>query len=370
MAHDGPEMSTLAVRESGFDRRTRIAFEIATWGTAAVLVACAALPTTDPGSRAGLLFTAGLLAVFALIWFHALPEQVFGPMRFLVGTAISQLIAGILLVLTGEVDSPYFVFYFLPTLATTFAMQVSGTIVIGIIAAVTFLTIIVMDIVIGGADDPEVARGAIRMTALVAIVAMTALVSRTMHDTRATLRERTLDLAAQNVELGIARSVGLALARARDLGEIMRAVLDVARQSLGVERIFFFTGAEALTGHTVAGTGAAETFAADPNLRDSPRQRAIRTRRIVIVNDTADEPGVSDRVRTRYGMAAAVFVPLVHRGDLVGLLVLSASTPREWTPSELRLSEAIAEASAPTLAAVLALEEVREERAGLAARDR
>jgi diguanylate cyclase (GGDEF)-like protein len=369
MAHDDVGMATqAAVRPSGFDRRTRLAFEIATWGTAAVLVACAALPTTDSTSRAGLLLCAGLLTVFAVIWFHVLPQTVFGRMRFLVGTAISQIIAGILLVLTGDVDSPYFVFYFIPTLATTFAMEVSGTIVIGVIATVMFLAIIVMDVVTGGANETEIAHGAIRMTALLAFVAMTALISRTMHDTRATLRQRTLDLAAQNVELGVARSVGLALARARDLGEIMRAVLDVAHESIGVERIFFFTGAEALVGHTVAGRSAAERFEADPSLRDSPRQRAIRTRRMVVVNDTAAEPGISERVRAKYGMAAAVFIPLIHRGDMVGLLVLSAGKPREWTPGELRVSEAIAEASAPTLAAVLALEEVREERAGLADR--
>jgi diguanylate cyclase (GGDEF)-like protein len=357
-----------AVSESGFDRRTRLAFEIATWGTAAVLVGCAALPTTDPGSRAGLLFCAGLLAVFAVLWFHLLPERVFGQMRFLVGTAISQVIAGILLVLTEDIESPYFVFYFLPTLATTFAMQVPGTIVVGVIAAITFLTIIVMDVAFGGAREPEIALGAIRLTALLAIVAMTTLVTRTIHETRATLRQRTLDLATQNAELGVARSVGLALARARDLGEIMRAVLDVARQSLGVERIFFFTGTEALTGHTIAGASDAERFDADQSMRNSPRQRVLRTRRTVIVNDAAGDPGISDRVRTKYGMGAAVFIPLIHRGDVVGLLVLSAPTPREWTPSELRICEVIAEASAPTLAANLTLEDVREERAGLADR--
>ena len=357
-----------AVSESGFDRRTRLAFEIATWGTAAVLVGCAALPTTDPGSRAGLLFCAGLLVVFAILWFHLLPETVFGQMRFLVGTAISQVIAGILLVLTEDIESPYFVFYFLPTLATTFAMQVPGTIVVGVIAAITFLTIIVMDVAFGGAQEPEIALGAIRLTALLAIVAMTTLVTRTIHETRATLRQRTLDLATQNAELGVARSVGLALARARDLGEIMRAVLDVARQSLGIERIFFFTGTEALTGHTIAGASDAEPFVADQSMRNSPRQRVLRTRRTVIVNDAAGDPGISERVRTKYGMAAAVFIPLIHRSDIVGLLVLSAPTPREWTPSELRICEVIAEASAPTLAANLTLEDVREERAGLADR--
>lgn len=358
-----------ADRASGFDRRTRIASEIASWGTAVVLIACAALPTSDPSSRAGLLFCAGLLVIFAVIWFHVLPEHVFGRMRFIVGTAISQIIAGILLMLTDDVNSPYFVFYFLPTLATAFAMRLSGTIVTGAIASVVFLTIIVADIVTGGADDPQIALGAIRMTALLAVIAMTALISRTMQDTRATLRQRTLDLAAQNVELDVARKLGLTLARARDRGEIIRAVLEVARESIGVDRIFFFTGDETeSTGHTVAASGVAERFVADTTPRDSPRQRAIRSRRTVVLNDVSREPGISERARSKYGMAAAVFIPLINRGDIVGLLVLSSNAPREWSASELRLSEAIAEASAPTLATVLALEEVRQQRERLAGR--
>jgi diguanylate cyclase (GGDEF)-like protein len=356
-------------RQSGFDRRTRLASEITTWGMAAILVASAALPTTEAASRLGLLFIAGLLVAFGAVWFHVLPERVFGRRRFVIGTAITQLIAGLLLTLTGDISSPYFVFYFIPVLATTFAMRVSGTIATGAIAVVTFLFVIALDIGDGGFNEAEVELGAIKMTALLAIVAMTTLITRTMQDTRATLRQRTLDLAAQNVELGVARSVGLALARARDLGEIMRAILDVASESLGANRIFFFTGGEALSsGHTVAANGPLERFDPDPTLRDSPRQRVMKTRRTVVLNDLANEPGISERVRTKYGMAAAVFVPLINRGEIVGLLVLSASNSRQWTPSELRLCEAIAETSAPTLAALLALDEVREQRGRLTER--
>ena len=132
---------------------------------AAILVAAAALPTTDTVSRGGLLLCAALLVVFAVTWFHLLSETVFGRMNFIIGTVISQVIAGILLVLTEDVNSPYFPFFLLPTLATTFAMRLSGTIVTGVIATVTFFTIILFDIVIGRAEPGEIAIGSILMTA-------------------------------------------------------------------------------------------------------------------------------------------------------------------------------------------------------------
>jgi diguanylate cyclase (GGDEF)-like protein len=358
-----------AAEPGGYERRTRIASEIATWGIAFLIVASAALPVTSVASRAALLLVALLLAIFAVLWFHVIPERVFGRLRFTIGTCITQFMAALLLEVTGDVASPYFAFFLLPILATTFAMKLSATLVTGAVAVIAFISIAAVDVVNGTLSESEISESTIRLASLIAMIAMTSLITRTMQQTREALRTRTTELAAQNVELGVARSVGLALARARDRGEIMRAVLDVARQSLAIDRIFFFTGEEATAdGHTVAANGVSETFELDPSLRDSPRQRAVRARRTVIVNDAAHESGISERVRTRYGMAAALFIPLIHRGEVVGLLVLSSGTPRQWKPSELRLGDAIAEASAPTLATLLALEEVREQRERLADR--
>ena len=61
-------------------------------------------------------------------------DEVFGRLRFTVGTAITQVISAALLVLTGGGDSQYFVFFLVPTLATTFAMRLSGTIAVGVVA--------------------------------------------------------------------------------------------------------------------------------------------------------------------------------------------------------------------------------------------
>ena len=361
-------MVTAPDEAAGYERRIRIASELATWGIAFVLVASAALPTTNEASRLGLLFSAFLLAAFTLLWFHFIPPSVFGPRRFTIGTAITQLIGAALLVLTGGADSDYFVFFFLPTLATTFAMRLSSTLVTATIALVSYGAILTVDFLL----TPEralLSTGTVRLSALVALIGMSVLITRTMRDTRAALRQRTTELAAQNVELDISRSASLALARTHDIAEIARAVLDIARPALGTDRVFLFTGGELMDdGYTVATEGPAATIEADSPLRDSPRQRAVRSRRIVIVNDAAQERGISDEARSKFRIGAALFMPLIHRGDLVGLLVLSAAQPREWSERELRIAEVIAESASPSLAALLALEEVREQRERLAVR--
>jgi diguanylate cyclase (GGDEF)-like protein len=353
----------------GYERRIRIASEIGTWGIALVVLLSAAFPVTTVSSREALLVIAGLLALFAVLWFHVIPQRFLGSWRFTIGACITQILAAVLLNVTGDVASPYFEFYLIPVLATAFAMRVAATLTTGAVALVAYAAINAIDFLNGNLTENEIAESAIQAAALVAVIALTALVTKTMQETRGELHTRSTELAAQNVELDVARSIGLALARARDRGEIMRAILDVARESLGVDRIFFFTGDEnAGNGQTIGPGATTESFEADPSPRDSPRQRAVRTRRTVIVNDVSQEPGVSERVRTKYGMAAALFIPLIHRGAVVGLLVLSSSRTREWTPSELRMGEAIAEASAPSLATLLALEQVREQRERLSER--
>ncbi len=354
--------------EAAYERRIRLASEVATWGIAAILVASAALPTTEPISRLGLLFSAALLSIFAILWFHVIPERIFGPLRFTIGTGLTQLVGAILLMLTGGSDSNYFVFFTFPTLATTFAMRVASTIVVGSIGLIALIAMIVGDSLVE--DRAAVYQlGAVRVSAFVALIAMTTLIARTMQETRAALRQRSNELASQNVELEVSHSTALAIARARDLGELLRAVFDAASAAIGAHRVFFFEGAEASErSWTIGAEGAFQSFDADRRQRDSPRQRAMRSRRTIVVNDMADEPMVSERVKAAFGVASGLFVPLIHRGGLVGLVTFADAKPRTWTAREVRLAEIIAESVAPSVASFLAIEEVREEREVLAGR--
>lgn len=355
--------------EGGYERRIRLASEVATWGIAGILVASAALPTTDAITRVGLLFSATLLALFAISWFHALPDAVFGRSRFTIGTALTQVIGAALLVLTGGADSNYFVFFLFPTLATTFAMRISSTIAVGAIGMIAYLTILVSDGLLSKGSSALFELGAVRVSAFAALVAMTLIITRTMQETRAALRQRSTELAAQNQELEISRSTALAIARARDLSELLRAVHDSARSALGIERVFFFAGPDAAeSGYTIGADGTIAPFQPDLRQRDSPRQRAMRARKSVIVDDIRVEHMVSSRLVSEYGMVAGMFVPLIHRGELIGQIVLSVGSARSWTTRETRLGEVLAESAAPAVASYLALEQVRREREALAGR--
>ena len=74
-----------------------------------------------------------------------------------------------------------------------------------------------------------------------------------------------------------------------------------------------------------------------------------------MVNDMADEPMVGERVKASFGVASGLFVPLIHRGGLVGLVTFADTRPRTWSAREVRLAEVIAESVAPSVASFLAI---------------
>jgi len=346
-------------QRSSYERRVRIASEAAAWGVGAILLGTAVLPTTDAPSRVGLLVSSGLLFLFAVLWFHVIPDPWLGRLRFPTGTAITQIIAAILLVLTGGGDSRYFSYYTLPTLATVFGMRVSGTLLTGLVAVVGYVTILVTDSVMRG-DPTALDFGIVRTLALFATIAMVALMSRTMQETRAALRARQDELGSRNRELEVARSTSLALARVRELHELVRTIHSAATSAVHADRVFLFASAPDFdVGYTLGLTGAIEEFHADPALpEDSPRRRAVREKRTVVIHDSLHEH-VSQRARERYGFASGLFMPLIHRSEVVGVLAMSSPDIRHWTATEIRLAEVIAESSAAAVASSIAFDAIR-----------
>jgi diguanylate cyclase (GGDEF)-like protein len=368
LTHHGGELVVGDPRSRApYERRIRIASEAASWGIGAALLGTAALPTTDQASRIGLVASSLLLFLFATLWFHVFPDSWLGKSRFAVGAAITQVIAAVLLVLTGGIDSRYFPYYVLPILATVFGMRISGTLFTGTIAVVAYLATLVAEVFFGG-ERAQVDIGVIRLFALLSVIAMTALISRTIQETRFTLRERTEELATQNAELSVARNTAVGLARVSDLHELVRVVYESAKNALAVDRLYLFASKpDFADGFTVGPDGAVEEFHADPTLpEDRPRRRAVREKRTVAVNDAGDNK-TSDR-REHQHFAAGLFVPLVHRSEVIGLIAVSSHEKREWTAHEIRVAEVVADASAAAVASFFAFEEVRGQSERLEAR--
>ena len=368
MTHHGGELVAGDPRSrASYERRIRIASEVASWGIGAALLGTAALPTTDQASRIGLVASSLLLFLFATLWFHVFPDNWLGKSRFAVGAAITQVIAAILLVLTGGIDSRYFPYYVLPILATVFGMRISGTLFTGTIAIVAYLATLVAEVFFGG-ERGQIDVGVIRLFALLSVIAMTALISRTIQETRFTLRQRTEELATQNAELSVARNTAVGLARVSDLHELVRVVYESAKNALAVDRLYLFASKpDFADGFTVGPDGAVEEFHADPTLpEDTPRRRAVREKRTVAVNDSTDEKA-PDRGGHQH-FAAGLFVPLVHRSEVIGLIAVSSHDKREWTAHEIRVAEVVADASAAAVASFFAFEEVRGQSERLEAR--
>jgi len=368
LTHHGGELVVGDPRaRASYERRIRIASEAASWGIGATLLGTAALPTTDQASRIGLVASSLLLFLFATLWFHVFPDSWLGKSRFAVGAAITQVIAAILLVLTGGIDSRYFPYYVLPILATVFGMRISGTLFTGTIAVVAYLATLVAEVFFGG-ERGQIDVGVIRLFALLSVIAMTALISRTIQETRFTLRQRTEELATQNAELSVARNTAVGLARVSDLHELVRVVYESAKNALAVDRLYLFASKpDFADGFTVGPDGAVEEFHADPTLpEDTPRRRAVREKRTVAVNDSRDDKG-SDRGEHQH-FGAGLFVPLVHRSEVIGLMAVSSHEKREWTAHEIRVAEVVADASAAAVASFFAFEEVRGQSERLEAR--
>src|SRR5437870_1753921 len=246
LAHHVREMAVGDPRaRASYERRVRIASEVASWGIGAALLGTAALPTTDQPSRIGLVASSLLLFLFATLWFHVFPDSWLGRSRFAIGTAITQIIAAILLVLTGGVASRYFPYYFLPILATVFGMRISGTLFTGTIATVAYVATFVAEMC-GVRNWTELDDGVIRFFSLLSVIAMTALISRTIQETRVTLRQRTDELATQNAELSVARNTAVGLARVRELHELVRVVCEWSAHEIRIAEVIADASASAV----------------------------------------------------------------------------------------------------------------------------
>jgi diguanylate cyclase (GGDEF)-like protein len=360
-------MNEIARERDASGHEIRLASEVATVGIGILFLVSAALPTTDNAARVGLLTSAVFLFLFTAVWFHLLPESVFGQRRFLAGTILVQVNCWFLVLVTGGVDSRYFPYFLLPLMVSTFALRLSATLVVGAVASGSYFLLLFLD---PNFDASERDIAVVRLFGLISVTLVLALVTRAMELTRSTLRRRSGELVEQNRELEAARSIALRLSQLRERDEIIRALQQAAREAIGTERAWLFLDAEHefREAYTLAADGVIERFTASEAVPDPVRLRALRGMHSVVIEDSAAEPGVGAEMRERYGLRSAVVVPLVYRGQAIAIAMFSYPEPRLWEPLEVRLVETIAEGSAPAVATHLALDQLRDERERLAQR--
>lgn len=134
-----------------------------------------------------------------------------------------------------------------------------------------------------------------------------------------------------------------ALSRASALDEIYQAALAGLRHALGIERasILLFDPDGVMRFKAWRGLSAAYRQATEGHTPWSPDTKDAQP---VLVADVDHEPSLAAlrAVISGEGIRALAFVPLAHRGSLLGKFMLYYPTPHQFTADEIQLAQTIA----------------------------
>jgi len=171
------------------------------------------------------------------------------------------------------------------------------------------------------------------------------------------------ELARRYAELTTLHDLAGAVARAETLEEVYDAAIDGIVRTLGVERASILVFDEAGVMRFRAWRGLSDAYRAavdghSPWTRDSVDACPIH------VEDVRAEESLGELRDTILGegIEACAFVPLVHRGRVVGKFMLYHREPHVFTEDELRLAQTVAGHVAAAVARRLAEEELRRSR--------
>jgi len=187
--------TTEAARESaGYAERIRRTNERLALSVAALFAVTGLLPLTQPEHREGILWTALVLFLTTLAWFHIVPPTALGDRRVAVFGLLLQPVVIVLLSLTGGNNSPYLPYFLLPVLVTVYSPHTRHTLVLGGASAVS---LVLVALLANRADAPALIaeRLATDLIMLVAFVLFTAFVGRALREARASITARAVELA-------------------------------------------------------------------------------------------------------------------------------------------------------------------------------
>lgn len=133
-----------------------------------------------------------------------------------------------------------------------------------------------------------------------------------------------------------------------DVDAVMRAVGDTALEILGVDRAEIFLGSDPrhLTVARISGLPHPELKEQQAldlvRLGAKVRVQALVEQARLQFDDWRTDDRVNKEVAERWGVAAALFLPLVARKQTLGLLTLSRMAPHHWTEEQVDVAEALA----------------------------
>lgn len=207
------------------------------------------------------------------------------------------------------------------------------------------------------------------------------------HDTRAGYftedDSRLLSLLTNQIAVAIekARLFEETQQRMRELGAVM-AVSSAANQSLELSELLelaldkllavtgFEGGALALVDprhqglHVAASRAFSEAMLQDLRAhKDSEglRGRVLTTGQPVYLSDFANMPAYQERAATREGYRATALLPLISKGQSLGLLGVALRQPHDFSPMERRLLESVAAQLALSIAHAQLYDESRHQ---------
>jgi signal transduction histidine kinase len=184
----------------------------------------------------------------------------------------------------------------------------------------------------------------------------------------ATAMERAEHLQAErrrNQEARALAAINKAIGGSLDAEAILRAVGQTAREVIGAERVQIFLGSDPrrlrvahLSGlpHPELQEGATlDLVAAGARLQ----VRALERAEACTVDDWQTDPRVSRDLARRWGAAAGIVVPLRAGEAILGLLVLTRTSPYRWREEDVDVAEALAGQASVALENARLYEEAR-----------
>ncbi len=153
----------------------------------------------------------------------------------------------------------------------------------------------------------------------------------------ANLEQRVAD---RTRELSTLNAVSAVVSRSLELGEVMRAALRKTLETMEMEAGAAFRLSAEGTLSLMAHEGLSAPFIGQ--VREMPLQRSIAAQAVdeagPVVRAIDDYPdGLLKSLLREEGLQSVISVPLVARGEVLGVLNLAARTPRTITPEERSL---------------------------------